>query len=376
MSLADEELHDGEMEVEVDNIVEPNAFIPRGTDQQMRMGQNLVKLCPRYDRKVPWRQFVFEFSSWIETFDITACGDNFIKNTLVWAMKGQAQDMVHPHRQGSPTFIQNVTWREYAVAIERIFAPPAESQLAKSEFKAYKQRQTEDVSSYLSTKRALHEVAYPRNSGCFDNLLDEVINGLYNREVKLELRRTNPKNAEEMEMQLVQIVANERAAYENGYSRSETKDGLYHTTMMNKREPQEEAEGMAALKNEIKSLKETIEAVQDKSKISCYKCGKKGHMQSECRSGGARGGFRPRGRGNFNQRGGLSGGRFPYDCHHCGKNGHKKADCFTWKKEQANKGQQGGQAGSRVRDMEDTGETTETASYSRFLGPVGETEEN
>ena len=98
-------------------------------------------------------------------------------------MRGQVQDMINLHRQR--TFENHLTWRDYAVAIEGIFAPPAESQLAKQEFKAYNQTPTEDISSYLSTKRALFEVAYPHNNGNFDSLLDEVIKGICNREVKL-----------------------------------------------------------------------------------------------------------------------------------------------------------------------------------------------
>ena len=370
-----------------------NVAVARGTDQQMRNGQHMVKLCPKYDRKIPWPQFVYEFKSWVETFEIYHCGDAFIKNTLVWAMRGQAQDMINLHRQGTPTFINHVTWRDYAVAIESIFAPRAESQLAKQEFKAYRQRQTEDISSYLSTKRALHEVAYPRGEGNFDNLLEEVIKGIYNREVKLQLLRSNPQNPEQMEINAVQIVANERAAYESGYSRSETKDGLYHTTMMGRREMQEDPTPMDvnALKEEIRTLQESINTVKpmDKSKITCYHCNKKGHMKSECRSLAAqRGGFRGRGGysgRNTNQRGGHSGGKFPFDCHHCGKAGHKKSECYKWKQEQQKGGQRGqhgqqrgGQFGQRrVRDMDNQDQSEESASgYSRFLGGTGETEEN
>ena len=366
-----------------------NVQVPRGNDQQMRSGQNMVKLCPKYDRKIPWRQFVYEFRSWVETFEIYNCGDEFIKNTLVWAMRGQAQDMINLHRQGTGTFANNLTWRDYAVAIEGIFAPPAESQLAKQEFKAYNQRPTEDISSYLSTKRALFEVAYPHNNGNFDSLLDEVIKGICNREVKLELLRSNPRTPEEMERNAVQIVANERAAYENGYSRCESKDGLYHTTMMGRRENQEEKMEVNNMKNEIQKMQESIDAVNgkpmDKSKVTCYGCGKQGHMRNECRSAPQRGGFRGRGnyqRGGQSSRGGSSGGKFPYDCHHCGKSGHRKTDCFKWKKEQQGNGQRGGtrgwqRGGGKVRDMENQEKPEENASgYSRFLGPTGEQEQN
>ena len=118
--------------------------------------------------------------------------ETFLKNALIGAMKGQAMDMANLHRRGSTTYANARTWRDYVVALEKIFAPPAESQLAKEEFKNYKQKPMEDVSSYLATKRALWEVAYyqdGRATGNFDNYLDEVILGLCNKEVKLQLRR-------------------------------------------------------------------------------------------------------------------------------------------------------------------------------------------
>ena len=112
-------------------------------------------------------------------------------------------------------------------------------------------------------------------------------------------------------------------------------------------------------------------------------------MKSECRSLAAqRGGFRGRGGysgRNTNQRGGHSGGKFPFDCHHCGKAGHKKSECYKWKQEQQKGGQRGqhgqqrgGQFGQRrVRDMDNQDQSEESASgYSRFLGGTGETEEN
>jgi hypothetical protein len=342
---------------------------PQGTPQELRDGRRALAGLPRYDRKKPWRTFVNEFISWLEMNDIYACGDDFIKKALVGAMIGQAQDMMVLHRSGTPTFNNSATWRRYAQAIERIFAPPSESQLAKQEFKNYKQRATEDVSSYLSNKRALHNVAYQDGAGNFDNLLDEVINGLCNKEVKLQLRRANPTNEEQMETVLVQIVANERQAYEAGYSRCETKDGLYHTTMIGRRpETQDEPMEVSAMTSKIQSMEEEINAFKqgkpfDKSNITCHKCQKKGHFAKECRGGKANWtkptGSRP------------SQGKFQFECHHCGKKGHKKDQCFKWKKEQ-----QGSKKG-KIRELEEKSTTEEKpAEYSRFLALAGETEEN
>ena len=72
--------------------------------------------------------------------DLTACGHDFIKKALVGAMVGQAQDMMTLHRTGTPTFNNSATWEAYAQALQGVLASEAESQLAKEEYKNYKQR--------------------------------------------------------------------------------------------------------------------------------------------------------------------------------------------------------------------------------------------
>ena len=352
---------------------------PRGNAFQQQRGQKVMNHCPKYARKRPWRQYVCEFHSWVECFSLYLVGDDFIKDAMVWSMRGQAMDMIHPHRSGSATYMNNVTWRAFARAIEHIFAPRAESQLAKQEFKTYKQGQTEDISSYLATKRALFDVAYTRN-GPFDTLLDEVISGIINNEVKRELRMRNPQNADEMSMHAVQIVANVRAAYENGYGLSESKAGLYHTTMLGIRENQEEPIDVNAMRRKMRQMEEQINEMN--TGVKCYNCNRMGHVAKDCkmpyRSRGGRGGAGRGGPGRGGKRGGgtPSGGRFPFPCHYCKKPGHKIADCFKKKKDEKD-GKKSGGGRTQQMDQEDVEEGgVGQDGYHRFLDPAGEQELN
>ena len=352
---------------------------PRGNAFQLQRGQKVMNHCPKYARKRPWRQYVCEFYSWVECFSLYLVGDDFIKDAMVWSMRGQAMDMIHPHRSGSATYMNNVTWRAYAIAIESIFAPRAESQLAKQEFKTYKQAQTEDISSYLATKRALFDVAYTRE-GPFDTLLDEVINGMVNNEVKRELRMRNPQTADEMSMYAVQIVANVRAAYENGYGLSESKAGLYHTTMLGIRENQEEPMDVNAMRRKMRQMEEQIQTMN--SEMRCYHCNGKGHIAKDCRKNpgnrGGRGGAGRGGLGRGGRRGGgtQSGGKFPYNCHYCKQPGHKIADCFKNKKDEK-AGKKSGGGRTQNMDQEDKdGDSSAQDGYQRFLDLAGEQEQN
>ena len=360
-----------------------NVPAPVATPWQLARGQKLMNQCPRYARKKPWRQFVGEFEAWVNIFSIWQCGDQFIKDALVWAMKGQAQDMVSLHNRGTPTYNDAVTWRDYAIRLEALFSPRAESQLAKQEFKGYKQGQTEDISSYLATKQALFKVAFPGTTGSFDTLLEETINGIMNKEVKRELRMRNPTNAQEMQHMAVQIVANVRCAYEAGYGLSESKDGLYHTTMLGIREPQEKVTedpmDIGSMKRKMQNMEELLRAMNTgKQNMECYNCGKKGHLAKDCR-------IPKRKQPNFGRKGGLGGkpgggkpqsggGKFKFACHYCKVVGHKQADCWKKKKDEQNKHRNDGRG--RTHNLDEESEDEYASAYQRFLALGGEQEEN
>ena len=109
------------------------------------------------------------------------------------------------------------------------------------------------------------------NGGDFDSLFKSIINGLYNREVKYQLGSTYPRTREEIKLHLVRIVAAERRAYEHGYSRSESKDGLWHTTVLDvpkhNHRLDEEPMDISAMQSVITSMEDELLAASDGKKL-------------------------------------------------------------------------------------------------------------
>ena len=340
-----------------------NVHRPEGTPQELLRCEKAMSTMPKYARTTPWRQYVLEFQSWIQAYRIENAGDNFIKNAIVMSMKGQAQDIIVAHRAGSATFQNNVTWRDYANAIEGIFAPKAESQLAKQEFRSYKQGPKEDMTSYFQTKRALFNTAYPNNTGPFDTFHEEVIKGICSREVKKYVRMSPVRNAEELERVCVRTVADVRSMFEDGYADSESRDGLYHSTIMGIKTNQDEPMDIGSMKQKVRELTDQISAMKTgKDGVKCYNCNKFGHMARDCRSKkaeGGKGGFKGKGK---HQSGGSGGGKFKGNCNNCGKYGHRASECRSKKKD--GKDEKNG----KIKKVEEEEEAKEDSSgYTPFL---------
>ena len=187
---------------------------------------------PKYAGKESWRTFENTFATWWRVNRIDAQDGEFQKRALLSCMRGQAVEMTRPYSEGTDTWNNCADLTNYLEAFRRIFLPPEESELARSEFKARKQSRREDISTYLSAKIALWQLAYPEEERSFASLMDETIAGIANRVVKRNLRYAQINDIQALRTTAVRIVAAERQCYREGTSESTSLDGLAATTFV------------------------------------------------------------------------------------------------------------------------------------------------
>ena len=180
--------------------------------------------CPKFNGKGNWRTFESSYETWYRVNQIDQQAQEFQKRILLACMRGQAVEMTRPYNEGSQTWINCVAFADYLEAFRRVFLPPEESELARTEFKVRKQGRKEGISSYLSAKVALWQLAYPEAERSFSTLMDEIIAGTANRVVKRRLRYADIGNVPELRRQAVKMVATERQCYHEGTSESTSMD--------------------------------------------------------------------------------------------------------------------------------------------------------
>ena len=259
---------------------------------------------PTFGAKDSWRNFENRFETWWRVNRIDHQDGEFQKRALLSCMRGNAVEMTRPYAEGSQTWVDSPDLTLYLEAFRRIFLPPEESELARSEFKCRKQGRREDISSYLSSKIALWQLAYPEAERSFASLMDETKAGIANRVIKRNLRYAQIVNIQGLRTTAVRLVAAERQCYREGTSESTSLDGLAATTFVTREESD----------NEMDYEEGGVNAVGGKFNGNCRKCGKYGHKAVECKQ---------------KSEAGRSDQKDKRKCFRCDRPGHMVAKCVA-----------------------------------------------
>ena len=322
---------------------------------------------PTFGAKDSWRTFENRFEVWYRVNRIHQQDGEFQKRALLSCMRGQAVEMTRPYSEGSQTWVDAPDLNLYLEAFRRVFLPPEESELARSEFKCRKQGRKEDISTYLSSKIALWQLAYPEAERSFAGLMDETIGGIANRVIKRNLRYAQITNIQTLRTTAVRLVAAERQCYREGTSESTSLDGLAATTFVTREQGSDDE----------MEVDEGVNAV-GKFDGKCRKCNRYGHKAVDCRQ--------------KQPGGGKTDQKETRKCFRCDRTGHLVSKCVAKTKANGEKitdkpGDKKGFKGSKDRNgksgkgksgIRSQAEVTDDESdpeEDTFLGGKGDSEE-
>ena len=267
---------------------------------------SMLRSLPRYDGHSSWRLHETSLEMWRELNPVAQTPVAWQKNAILFSLSGNASERATVIGVGTEAFNGAATWQAMIALVRNLFQPAADSEISRIAFRSRKQAAQEDVGSYLTAKVALWRGAYPEAAARnFDVLLDEAINGLFNKVIKRMVRRTNPRTEQALMETATSAVASERYAYTGGYSESTSLDGL--TTVIETAHRR----SYPTRQDDVEPME--VDAIEKgKETRKCYNCGIPGHLAKDCR--------KPKKKREDR-------GKNSRKCYNCGTAGHFAKDC-------------------------------------------------
>ena len=140
---------------------------------------------------------------------------NTMKIIIYSSIRGEPAELISTLGPPTPPFIAATTVADYWRALDLVFMPAAEMNLARLRFRNRMQGQTESVQFYSSAKRTLFSMAYPDATNHVE-LLAGFLEGLYDPEVARATARGAHTTLQESTNAALAGVAQERRLVHQG----------------------------------------------------------------------------------------------------------------------------------------------------------------
>ena len=180
-----------------------------------------------------WRAHLKRITLFFHIKGVTdVAANNALKRTLLFYSLGNAGGVKAYHLspdQRPP----NETYTDYLAELGKVFVPPQESDMARSDYRKCKQAKNEPLQSFHNKKTRLWYDAYqitPANiASHMDNFLEEYLASIVRREVKLDLIENKPyARPEDVLSRALSSTAKHRMLIADG-APAAAYDGLHST---------------------------------------------------------------------------------------------------------------------------------------------------
>ena len=258
--------------------------------------QNFKRAMPFFDiGPYEWGQFTMDFQLCADQSgfkippddhprraELKARREECLKGLLFQCLSEQCRTIAGRRSFPSSDHCSGLSLKDYMHRLRGLFLPPHESESARHEFMARKQHKDENPMLYLADKLTLFERAFAEDKRDLNLLFDSSTDGLYNDQLRMEMRKVVAANEEEYGTHVAfhinairkSVVAGDIDEADAQGTQTYSSTGSYlahkaeHTSKV-KTEP-----GVHALgdKNRKSSTK----------KLLCYFCQKPGHFARDC----------------------------------------------------------------------------------------------
>jgi len=243
-----------------------------------RSENDFRKVAPRFKfGQESWDVFIESFKSVSQGYPSSKL---MWKNILYNSLEGEAKTLACPDMDPSKEPYKSMTGLAYADELRNLYEPEAESSMMQLSYMSRVQQSGEHVTTYFKFKLGMYKRSYPENARYWPGFYDEVIKGLINPLIKLDMRKFTPQPLHDTSKFLNHLLlctsALQKAFLSQEISEQEVMGCEARPAMV-------AYQGTRGDKGYYPVKVEPVNAINHQTGIrACYACGSQEHFIAQC----------------------------------------------------------------------------------------------